>query len=104
MSTNAVSAPRLCRVPEVFRTWFHQVGAKMEGFRLPLQWRGMRTTLVNDALNRNEVETFPRHHEQRRVTNRVPRARRDGQEECAAESSMRFSASRRALVSLSTRA
>jgi hypothetical protein len=28
--------PRLCRVPTVFRTWFHQVGAKIEGFRLPL--------------------------------------------------------------------
>src|SRR5262249_60634633 len=28
--------PRLCRVPKVFRTWYHQVGAKLEGFRLPL--------------------------------------------------------------------
>jgi hypothetical protein len=66
-------APRLCRVPTVFRTWFHQVGAKMEGFRLPLHWRGMRTTLVSGVLTYNEVETSPRHHVQRRAHPVYPR-------------------------------
>src|SRR5262249_46568325 len=44
-----------------------QVGAKMEGFRLPLHKRGMRTTLVSGVLLCIEVETFPRHHKQRRA-------------------------------------
>ena len=37
----------------------HQVGAKMEGFRLPLFRRGMRTTLVSGSQSLNEVETSP---------------------------------------------
>src|SRR6266849_3643920 len=39
----------------------------MEGFRLPPPKRGMRTTLVSGVLLCIEVETFPRHHKQRRA-------------------------------------
>src|SRR5712692_3712339 len=45
----------------------------MEGFRLPLQWRGVRTTLVSGVLTYNEVETSPRHHVQRRAHPVYPR-------------------------------
>jgi hypothetical protein len=64
--------PRLCRVPTVFRTWLHQVGAKMEGFRLPLLARGVRTTLVSGVRLLSEVETSPRHHVQRRAPSVYP--------------------------------
>ena len=39
----------------------------MEGFRLPLTRRGVRTTLLNGVLMCIEVETSPRHHKQRRA-------------------------------------
>jgi hypothetical protein len=106
--------PRLCRVPTVFRTWIHQVGARVEGFRLPLVRRGVRTTLVNGVLTLNEVETSPRHHVQRRATfvyslaratvkhnvsgHRDPGAQLLGD---ATESRSRLNASSRARVSLS---
>src|SRR5262249_21420977 len=59
--------PRLCRVPVVFRTWYHQVGARIGGLQASPPRRGMRTTLVNGVLTLNEVETFLRHHVQRRA-------------------------------------
>jgi hypothetical protein len=106
--------PRLCRVPTVFRTWIHQVGARVEGFRLPLLRRGVRTTLVNGVLTLNEVETSPQHHVQRRARLVYPLAggtvkhnvrRRRGRTAQvlgdATESRSRLSASSRARVSLS---
>src|SRR6266850_3523282 len=48
----------------------------MEGFRLPLSRRGMRTTLVSGSQSLNEVETSPRHHVQRRALTVYPRLRR----------------------------
>ena len=47
----------------------------MEGFRLPLFLRGMRTTLVSGSQSLNEVETSPRHHVQRRASPVYPRPR-----------------------------
>ena len=63
--------PHFCRVPRVFRTWYHQVGAKWRASGFP-SWRGMRTTLVSGSQSLNEVETFPRHHEQRRASPCTP--------------------------------
>src|SRR5438093_6252571 len=59
--------PRLCRVPTVFRTWWHQVGAKAEGFRLPLRGGACTPPSLNGVRALNEVETSPRHHAQRRA-------------------------------------
>src|SRR5262249_60775275 len=39
----------------------------LKGYRLPLHGRGVHNTLGNGVRTLNEVETFPRHHEQRRA-------------------------------------
>src|SRR4029450_6042939 len=64
----------VCR--RCFEPGVYQVGAKMEGFRLPLSRRGMRTTLVSGSQSLNEGETSPRHHEQRRASPVYSRPRR----------------------------
>src|SRR4029453_3756584 len=67
-------ASAVCR--RCFEPGMYQVGAKMEGFRLPLSRRGMRTTLVSGSQSLNEVETSPQHHQQPRPSPVSSRPRR----------------------------